>query len=64
MKWRDYRAWQRVEDEIAKTARQLCSQHCDDDCRACGAGNDKEWRRDALEKMRRESETAKAEDGG
>ena len=62
MKWSDYRAWQRVEEEITETAKRLCAQGCIDrpppekNCIGCGAGRDKDWRRDALTLMRKNSE--------
>jgi hypothetical protein len=61
----DLEAWRRVENAIALRARSLCKQGCDggraEPCAGCCAHGDREWRRDALNELRREVATGRGE---
>lgn len=47
----DIKTWARVEAAIIGKAMEMCAAGCDHPptaCRACDAGQHREWRRDAL----------------
>ncbi len=50
----DYEAWRRFQRAIAKEAERLCRESCDCPPTApCGAGNHKDWLRDAVQSLKR-----------
>lgn len=52
----DIEAWSKVDRAIVDRARILCRKRCDPDCRACGAGRDAGWRRDAISAIKADAE--------
>ena len=52
----DIEAWSKVDRAIVDRARILCRKSCDPDCRACGAGRDAGWRRDAISAIKADAE--------